>query len=82
MARIKERSLKRKELKQKNQGGNPMTEVAYYTLEQASKILQISESTIRRRINSGEIPKARFSGKILIPAWFIKQGFERDADNN
>lgn len=58
-----------------------MTEVAYYTLGQASKILQMSETTIRRRINSGEIPKAKFCGKILIPAWFIKQGFERDSDN-
>lgn len=53
-------------------------EKAYYTLSQASEVLQISESTIRRRINSGEIPKARFSGKVLIPAWFIKQGFEKE----
>ena len=54
-----------------------MGEKAYYTLGQASEVLQISESTIRRRINSGEIPKARFSGKILIPAWFIKQEIGR-----
>lgn len=55
-----------------------MNEIAYYTLEQASKILQISDSTIRRRIKTGEIPRARFCGKILIPAWFIKQGFEKE----
>lgn len=55
-----------------------MNEIAYYTLEQASKILQISDATIRRRIKTGEIPRARFCGKILIPAWFIKQGFEKE----
>lgn len=56
-------------------------EKAYYTLGQASEVLQISESTIRRRINSGEIPKAKFCGKILIPAWFIKQGFEKGEED-
>lgn len=59
-----------------------MDELAYYTLEQASKILQISESTIRRGMKKGDIPRAKFCGKVLIPAWFIKQGFERDSDNN
>lgn len=54
-----------------------MKNVAYYTLEQATKILQVSEATIRRGIKKGEIPKAKFCGKILIPAWFIKQGFEK-----
>jgi len=54
-----------------------MNEVAYYTLEQASKILQISESTIRRGMKKGDIPRAKFCGKVLIPAWFIKQGFEK-----
>jgi excisionase family DNA binding protein len=50
---------------------------AYYTLDQAVKILQVSEATIRRGIKKGEIPKAKFCGKVLIPAWFIKQGFEK-----
>lgn len=58
-----------------------MNEVAYYTLRQATKILQVSESTIRRGIKKGEIPKAKFCGKILIPAWFIKQGFEKGECN-
>ncbi len=49
-------------------------EQAYYTLKQAGELLCISEATIRRRIKSGDIPKASFSGRILIPAWFIKQG--------
>lgn len=55
-----------------------MTDVAYYTLAQASKVLQISEATIRRGMNKGEIPRAKFCGKVLIPAWFIKQGFEKE----
>lgn len=55
-----------------------MNEVAYYTLEQATKILQVSEATIRRAMKRGEIPRAKFCGKILIPAWFIKQGFEKE----
>lgn len=54
-----------------------MNDVAYYTLGQAAKILQISEATIRRGMKKGEIPRAKFCGKILIPAWFIKQGFEK-----
>lgn len=51
-----------------------MDSVAYYTLEQATKILQVSESTIRRGMKAGSIPRAKFCGKVLIPAWFIKQG--------
>jgi excisionase family DNA binding protein len=58
-----------------------MGEVAYYTLEQAKEILQISESTIRRGIKNGDIPKAKFCGKILIPAWFINQGFKREEEH-
>lgn len=59
-----------------------MNDIAYYTLQQATKILQVSESTIRRGIKKGEIPKAKFCGKILIPAWFIKQGFEKEENTN
>lgn len=59
-----------------------MTEIAYYTLDQAIEILQVSESTLRRGIKKGDIPRAKFCGKVLIPAWFIKQGFEKDSDNN
>ena len=55
-----------------------MCEIAYYTLEQASKILQVSEATIRRGMKRGDIPRAKFCGKVLIPAWFIKQGFEKE----
>lgn len=58
-----------------------MNEVAYYTLTQSSQILQISEATIRRGMKKGEIPRAKFCGKILIPAWFIKQGFEKEESN-
>ena len=55
-----------------------MGDVAYYTIDQATKILQISESTIRRGMKNGDIPRAKFCGKVLIPAWFIKQGFEEE----
>lgn len=58
-----------------------MEHVAYYTIEQATKILQVSESTIRRGIKKGEIPRAKFCGKVLIPAWFIRQGFEKGENN-
>jgi excisionase family DNA binding protein len=56
-----------------------MGDVAYYTIDQAVKILQISESTIRRGMKNGRIPRAKFCGKVLIPAWFIKQGFREEA---
>lgn len=58
-----------------------MNDIAYYTLQQATKILQVSESTIRRGIKKGEIPRAKFCGKVLIPAWFIRQGFEKGENN-
>ncbi|MDF2858672.1 MAG: Helix-turn-helix domain [Neobacillus sp.] len=54
-------------------------EQAYYTLKQAREILCVSEATIRRRIKSGEIPRASFSGRILIPAWFMNLGFEKES---
>jgi excisionase family DNA binding protein len=55
-----------------------MEDVAYYTIAQATKILQISESTIRRGMKNGDIPRAKFCGKVLIPAWFVKQGFTKE----
>lgn len=55
-----------------------MHEVSYYTLDQAVKIMQLSEATIRRGIKRGDIPRAKFCGKILIPAWFVKRGFEKE----
>lgn len=55
-----------------------MNEFAYYTLGQACEMLQVSEATIRRGIKKGDIPRAKFCGKILIPAWFINQGFEKE----
>lgn len=56
-------------------------EVAYYTIEQAAKVLQLSQSSIYRGIKIGNIPAAKFCGKKLIPAWFIKQGFEKGEEN-
>jgi excisionase family DNA binding protein len=58
-----------------------MEHVAYYTIEQATKILQLSQSSIYRGIKKGEIPRAKFCGKVLIPAWFIRQGFEKGECN-
>ncbi|MDF2510432.1 MAG: Helix-turn-helix domain [Herbinix sp.] len=49
-------------------------EYEYYTLSQVSERFQVSEATIRRRIKEGKIPKAHFCGRILVPAWFVKQG--------
>ena len=54
--------------------------VAYYTLDQAAEILQLSESTLRRGMKKGEIPRAKFCGKVLIPAWFINKGFDERLD--
>jgi len=51
-------------------------EQAYYTLSQSTQLLGVSESTIRRGIHKGLIPKAKFCGKILIPAWFFEKGFK------
>ena len=53
-------------------------EIAYYTLDQAMEILQVSESTLRRAIKKGDIPRAKFCGKVLIPAWFINQGLKNE----
>ena len=58
-----------------------MEHVAYYTIEQASKILQLSQSSLYRGIKKGDIPRAKFCGKVLIPAWFIRQGFEKGEHN-
>ena len=51
---------------------------AYYTIDQAALILQISKTTIYRGIKKGLIPKSKFCGKILIPAYFFKEGYEKD----
>ena len=58
-----------------------MSNVSYYTLGQASKVLQISEATIRRAMKRGDIPRAKFCGKVLIPAWFIIQGYKKEECN-
>ena len=44
-----------------------MTGKAYYTLQQATKILQISESTIRKGMKNGEIPREKFLRKGFNP---------------
>ena len=48
-------------------------ELSYYTLDQACQKLQLSKNTVNKAIKSGQIPKAKFSGKTLIPAWFFRQ---------
>lgn len=54
-------------------------EQAYYTIGQASQMLQIAESTIYKKLKDGSIPRAKFCGKVLIPAYFFKQGYEENA---
>lgn len=49
-------------------------EQAYYTVKQAIPILQMSEQSIQRKVKQGLIPRAEWSGKILIPAWWIEKG--------
>ena len=58
-----------------------MNDIAYYTIAQAKQILQVSETTIYRKIKDGSIPKAKFCGKVLIPAWFINQGYKKGECN-
>ncbi len=53
-------------------------EIAYYTLDQAAEMWQVCESTLRRGIKRGDIPRAKFCGKVLIPAWFINQGLKNE----
>lgn len=48
-------------------------ELSYYTIEQACQKLQLSRNSILKAIKLGQIPKAEFSEKILIPAWFFRQ---------
>lgn len=48
-------------------------ELSYYTIEQACQKLQLSRNSILKAIKSGRIPRADFSEKILIPAWFFRQ---------
>jgi predicted DNA-binding transcriptional regulator AlpA len=54
-------------------------EQAYYTIKQATQLLQLSQTSIYDGIRKGNIPTASFCGKKLIPAWFFKQGLERNA---
>lgn len=57
-------------------------ELYCYTIGQASQMLQISETTIRRRIKDGTIPRLKICGKILIPASFFEQLKEGGQTNN
>lgn len=43
-----------------------------YTTKEACDLLRISESTLRRRIKDGTIPREVWCGKVLIPAWFFE----------
>lgn len=51
-----------------------------YTIGQASQMLQVSESTIRRRIHEGIMPRTKICGKILIPAYFFKEEYRKEMD--
>ena len=43
----------------------------YYTSKEAARITRLSMSTLRRRVTEGEIPRYKYSSKILIPASYI-----------
>ena len=42
-----------------------------YTLKEAAEITKLSISTLRRRVSNGEIPRYKYSSKILVPASYI-----------
>lgn len=48
-------------------------DAVFYTLSQVSKMTNMSESTIKRRIKEGLIPRSKLCGRILIPASFVNR---------
>ena len=46
----------------------PQTPETYYSIKEASKLLSVSETTIRRLIKSGNLKATRLGKKILIPS--------------
>lgn len=58
-------------------------ELEYLTLKLAHDLTGLSESTLRRRVAEGEIPRANWSlGKILIPKSFFTSRSLKLVDNN
>ncbi len=54
----------------------------YLTLTEAATKLRVSERTIRRRIEKGEIGAEKFDGKLMVVADSIKELKELDTDIN
>lgn len=44
-----------------------------YTVPQVAEMFQVSICTIQRRIKDGTIPREKWCGKTLIPAWWIEK---------
>lgn len=55
--------------------------IQYYTLNQVCKMFQISESTARRMLRDGTMPRFKYCGKVLVPAWFVEQGSIKPLDD-
>lgn len=49
----------------------PIRPIAY-SIANAAKVMDISESTIVRAINAGELTISKFGTRVLIPAWSLE----------
>lgn len=49
----------------------PIRPIAY-SIASAAKVMDVSESTITRAINAGEITISKFGTRVLIPVWSLE----------
>ena len=44
-----------------------------YTIKETKEWTQLSDSSIRRHIKSGEFPHVKIGSRIMIPGWFLDE---------
>ena len=42
-----------------------------YTIKEAREWTQLSDSSIRRHIKSGEFPHVKLGTRLMVPGWFL-----------
>ena len=67
---------------EKNEQRQDMGETILWTVEEAAKYLNVCEGTIRRDINSGELPHLRIRGCIRLPKQVVLDWIEAQTRYN
>ena len=67
---------------EKNEQRQDMGETILWTVEEAAKYLNVCEGTIRRDINSGELPHLRIRGCIRLPKQVVLDWVEAQTRYN